>query len=81
MTQLQMAARMQDARDAMRTLFGEEYPAKVQPWKEKLQAAMPANKNNVINAVLTLAKENEPNGVQLAMMLAAAVEIIEGEKK
>jgi len=76
---IQIAAKLYDCRDTMKSLFGETYSEVTREYKEHLQAFADRNKVSVIDAALSIAKGLEANGHGRAipLLLASAVELVE----
>lgn len=82
MTNLLAAAsavnKMQEARDAMKGLFSEEYQQKVEPYMKAIVGTAEKEKCSHMSAMLKLATRPEfKDGMALAMLLSAACEVIE----
>lgn len=76
---IQIAAKLYDARDAMKELYGARFDAVTKEYKEHLQAFATRNKVSVTDAALTLARELERagHGSGIPLLLASAVELVE----
>ena len=76
--QVRMAAKLYEARDSMRGLFGARYQERLSPYREIIRGAMAKHSCDELEAVLEI-KRFDPSldGVELAMLLAAAVEEVE----
>lgn len=76
--QIQMAARLYEARDAARRLLGAKYPATIQPLVAGLQRLADATtEGNVLSAAIRAARNL--TGTDALLVLAAAVECVEPE--
>jgi hypothetical protein len=78
--QIEIAHRFYEAREALRSLWGESYSEKIEPWKaEVLRIAKQYENGVVMKAALpicvALKKENDSGGI--LAVLAACVELIE----
>lgn len=77
-----MAAKLYKCRRAAKTLFGDEYAAKIEPYKKMIRGEMPKHNNDELSTAVSMAheiKDMDDNGVISMLILAAAVEIIEPE--
>lgn len=78
---VKLAARLYKARDAMRRLYGHDYPKKVAMFQEFIRAEMTKRKLDAINATMSLVaglqKHDSGSGMTQALVLAAYVEMIE----
>lgn len=79
---IKLAARLYDARTALKSLWGEEYAAKIEAPMEVLKKLAEAQGVSVIEAAMKEAKHSADNYLvgQALVMLAAAVEILEPSK-
>lgn len=75
---VKIAATLYQARDAMRTLLGDRYRERCQFWVDSINRVMQRRGCNEMEAALELAKEVQANHGSPAVLLAAAVEMIEG---
>jgi hypothetical protein len=82
--QIKLAARLYRCRDTARTLYGDEYQAKMKEYREYIEACMKAKGLDELQAVLYLSteikafKETEMGVVNL---MAAVVEMLEPSRK
>jgi hypothetical protein len=79
MNRIQLAAKLYDCRDSMKSLFGDEFEAKTKPYRERLQAFSERRKIGILDAALIMAKDLAAAGHENAvlLLLAAAVELVE----
>ena len=85
MNQVQMAAKMYDARDAMKRLFGDKYQAEIAEHQKYIKIQMQSEGVGELKAtmrIMTMLQAKLPNsGITQALVLAACVELIEPERK
>lgn len=81
MNQIQIAAKMYEARDAMRFLWKETYPSEIAKYQEFIKAQMAKADADALHATMELMQKLQSkfpdSGVTQAMILAACVEMIE----
>lgn len=75
---VKIAAALYEARDSMRTLLGERYRDHVAQWVPTFNARMQEAGCNELQAALKLAREVQDQGGTPFLVLAAAVEMVEG---
>ena len=80
--QVQIAAKLYEARSAMRSLLGEKYPARVEVFKQYIREVMAKTGCDYMMATIQIAKAlaadtTKDTGVQQGMIYAACVEISE----
>lgn len=81
-TAVTIAKRFYDAQEMMKRLLGDEYDAKVTETRRLIEALMKARSASVLEATQYAAKvisKNMDSGMTIAMLLATAVEMIEGD--
>jgi hypothetical protein len=72
------AARLYEARDAVRSLFGERYADVLEPFKAMIRKAQALNDCDEIAAALWIARRvSRSDGMEVLKILAAAVELVE----
>jgi hypothetical protein len=80
---IQMAAKMYEARDAIKVVWGSEFNKKIEIWKELIRLRMSIlQTNNEVEAVIAMLKEAKgkpDDGIFSILILAALVEMIEPE--
>jgi len=79
---VQIAAKLYDARSAMRSLLGEKYPERVQKFKDYIREVMAKTGCNYLVATLQIAKAlaadtTKDTSIAQGMIFAACVEISE----
>lgn len=78
---IQIAAKLYDARDTMRSFWGEKYPEKVEDYKKYILAAMKKYGCDEMKATMKLVEllqeKEQDSGMHQALILASYVEIIE----
>jgi hypothetical protein len=82
--QVKLAAKMYEARDSMKFLFGDKYMGKVTEAAKLLRSIAQREKISLMSAVIAACRvvmEKCPveSGVSLGLLTAAAVEMIEGD--
>lgn len=81
---VQLTAKLYDARSAMRFLWGDKYREKIKPLIDQLHEAAEKWQLTPIKTMLRACDEMEKlgaSGVDLAMVIAAYVEDVEGTFK
>lgn len=71
-----MTAKMHHMRDAMRSLWGEQYSAKIAPWQDAIAQVAEGKKISTLQAAIQMAKVTD-NEHAVILVMAAAVETIE----
>jgi hypothetical protein len=80
--QVQIAAKLYEARSAMRSLLGEKYPSRVAVFKDYIRGVMAKTNCDFMTATIQIAKAlaadtTKDTGVQQGMIYAACIEISE----
>lgn len=79
--QVQIAAKLYDARSTMRSLLGDKYPERIKEYKGFIRSAMQKYKIDYLQATLRIGKElqalPDDTSVGQGMIFAACVEISE----
>ena len=81
MNAIQMTAKMYDARDAMRSLYGDRYAEKVRPLIPQLHQLADKWNLSLVQSMLRASQEmtaRGDNGIGTALLIAAYVEDVEG---
>lgn len=84
--QIRIAARLYEARDACRSIFGVKWRDKIEPYAKLLSGYSEKYAVSILDAAITLGKEVEANakgfdaGPYVMKLMAAAVEMIEPSK-
>lgn len=78
---IELAAKFIKCRRSLQGLFKDEYAGKVKVYMNYVQDCMIKNNCNEIEAVLKMVTEINSSGVSTMWIMAAALEIIESEKK
>jgi len=79
-----ITAKLYETRDAMRFLFGDRYGEKVKPLIEQLyqlSAAWEIDFTQTLIRVLADLQKNRVSGIEIAVVIAAYVEDVEGTFK
>lgn len=82
MLALELSQKMQKCRDTAKRFFKDEFPQKLKPYTEIIEAVMKSKNVDEIPALLEISKTEtyESNGMAQMMFLAATVELIESSK-
>lgn len=75
--QVQLAAKLYEARDAMRSLLGERYAARMAEIGGVLKKVAARDTVNEIQAAQVVIKAIDAQGYDALQLLAAAVELVE----
>jgi hypothetical protein len=77
--EIEISQKLYHCRDTAKRFLREEYPVKIKPYTDLIQAVMKANKIDVIPALLMLSKTEtyQEDGMQQMMFMAATVELLE----
>ena len=59
MNKIQMAAKLYDARDSMKRLFGDEYPAKITQHRAYIETSMKQNNIDALHAMMRIIYDGE----------------------
>lgn len=81
MNKVQMAAKIYDARDSMKRLFKDDYPAKMTEYRAYIETSMERNDCDALHAMMHIMKglqKIDGSEMNQALIMAAAVEVIEG---
>lgn len=73
---VELTAKLHHMRDAMRSLWGEQYPAKIAPWQDAIAHVAEGKKIGTLQAAIQMAKAAD-NEHAVILVMAAAVETIE----
>lgn len=76
--EVRTAARLYEVRDAMRRLHGERYDARVAEIRPYIEATMERDGVSEIVAATRVAQRVTGNGFAVALIVATAVEMVEG---
>lgn len=76
---IQIAAKLYEARDAMKSLYGDRFREKVAGWRPIIQAAMRKHGVDEVGAILKLneALGGRAGGITTLIIMAVAVEMVE----
>ena len=76
-------AKLHDTRDTAKRFYRDEYPTKIEPYKEIVKKVMDDNKFEPIFALLKISQMEvyKENGFRQMMFIAATVELIEQDKQ
>lgn len=79
MNTIQMASKLLECRDAVKSLFGEKYIENLQPYMRIIKEIMRVNNINEIRALLIISKTETYQDSETAqiMFMASVVELIE----
>ena len=79
MQALEISQQLNKCRDTAKRFFKDEFPEKLKPYTELIEAVMKANKIEVIPALLEISKTETylENGFGQMMFMAATVELLE----
>jgi hypothetical protein len=77
-TPIQIAAKIQDCQDAMRSLCGDKYEDRIAPYREAIQRRMTGSKTELVAAIqlATEFKNEGHDGMAVAMTMAACGDLI-----
>jgi len=75
--QIQLAAKLYEARDAMRSLLGDRYAARMAELGGVLKKVAARDSSNEIQAAQTVIRAIDAQGFDAVQLLAAAVELVE----
>lgn len=78
-SQIKMASKLYECRDAAKSLFEQEYKERLKPYTHILKEVMKSNNLTEISALLKISKTThyQENGIAQMMYMAAVVELIE----
>lgn len=80
-TRIQLAAKLYDAREVVRTLWGDNYATKIKQYQDFIRAEMAAKNCEelaaTMNIVRDLQRDKPDSGMTQMVILAACVEILE----
>lgn len=82
--EMRIANELMRANEAVHQLCGEEYPEKIQPVKDAITAAMQQGRKDVLPTcidLMTAIKDERNAGVQVMWLMAAAVDLINEQKR
>jgi hypothetical protein len=81
-TRVKVAARMYETQDTMRTVMGDDYEAKAKPYRDAILYVMGRDECSALAAVTAIANETDvkSNGIAMGMLVAASVDVIEGDR-
>jgi hypothetical protein len=81
--ELENSQKLYHCRDTAKRFFREEFPKKLEPYTDLIQAVMKANKIEVIPALLEISKTEtyQENGMGQMMFMAATVELLENDNE
>lgn len=74
---VQLTTQMYHMRDTMRSLWGEQYPARVAPWRLAIIKVAEGEHLPPLQAAIQLAKTIDRNGFGVVAIMAAYVEMFE----
>ena len=75
-----ITARLREVRDTMRGLQGESYQSRCEPWQRVIRAEMQKSGCSALLAASRIIKRDfEYEGIVQAMLVSAAVEVIEAD--
>lgn len=82
MQAIALSQKMKKCRDTAKRFFKEEFPEKLKPYIELLEAVMKSKSMNEIPALLEISKTEtyQDDGMVQMMFLAATVELIESSE-
>lgn len=78
--QVQMAAQLYDMRDKAKRLLGDKYKAKMGELGKILDATAQRDKKSVLAVATEVCKKREMIGMDLLLIMSAAVELMEPTK-
>ena len=83
MQALELSQKMKKCRDTAKRFFKDEFPEKLKPYTDLIEAVMKANKIDIIPALLMISKTETylSDGMAQMMFMAATVELIETTDK
>lgn len=79
MNQIQIAAKLYKCRDTAQRFFKEQYPEKIKPYKDLIQAVMKSHNIEEIPALLIISNTEtyQENAMGQMMFMAAITELID----
>jgi hypothetical protein len=82
MQAIELSQKMQKCRDTAKRFFKDEFPEKLKPYIELLEAVMKSKSIDEIPALLEISKTEtyQSDGMVQMMFMAATVELIEFKK-
>lgn len=78
--QVQMAVKLYDMRDRARTLLGDKYQAHMAELGKILKMTADRDKKDPLSVAIEICKKRELIGIDLMIVMAAAVELSEPTK-
>lgn len=82
MLAIELSQKMQKCRDTAKRFFKDEFPQKLKPYTEIIEAVMKSKNVDEIPALLEISKTEtyQADGMTQMMFMAATVELIESSK-